>query len=158
MSKQNEPLLLTEKQNQSNPLFDPQALQRFVTENDELIFAKRSEEAILLFPNGQLVQQNKPPAQKRTTFHYVMKYYFKYVGLKNIPKVKQKNQRVFNNLVTKGVGAVYLIPETWAALKGDEQDLTEKQTEFLKVNQYKVYSYVKNWPLTPSYLNELTEN
>ena len=81
-----------------------------------------------------------------------IKYYFRYIGMKNVLKIEQENQHVFNNLVTKGVGVVNLVPETMAALKGDDQDLTEQQKQFLRVNKYKLYSYVKNHPITAKYL------
>lgn len=152
MSKQNNMTLLAERQVRPNPLFDPKALAKFVAENDDLIFAKVDRQAMWLFPSGQLVQSNKENNQKRRVCHYYIKYYFRYIGMKNVLKIEQENQHVFNNLVTKGVGVVNLVPETMAALKGDDQDLTEQQKQFLRVNKYKLYSYVKNHPITAKYL------
>ncbi|MCI1954330.1 MAG: hypothetical protein LKJ37_05045 [Ligilactobacillus acidipiscis] len=152
MSKQNNTTLLAERQERSNPLFDPKALTRFIAESDDLIFVKSSRQAIWLFPNGQLVQPNEKDDQERTVCHYAIKYYFRYIGIENGLKIEQENRHIFNNLVTKGVGVVNLVPETKAALKGNDQDLTEQQKEFLKINKYKLYSYVKNHPITANYL------
>ncbi|GBG93558.1 hypothetical protein LFYK43_00170 [Ligilactobacillus salitolerans] len=132
---------------EKNPLFDQQALRNFVAANDDLTFTQHSQDAILLFPDGQLIRPLKEQDGKRTTYHYVMKYYFRQIGLPKVPEIKRQNQRLFNNLVTKGVGVVNLIPETWSALKGDQQDLTVTQKEFLEDHQYQVFSYVKNKPL-----------
>ncbi len=155
MSKQNVLKLQARSQIQSNPLFDPQALEKFVSDSAELNFVGQSGKAILLFPDGKLVEPNRAGDKNRTTYHYVMKYYFSYIGLKKVPEIKQKDQRAFNNLVTKGVGAINLIPETWSALKGDQQDTTVEQKQFLEKNQYKLYSYVKNEPITTTYLKRI---
>jgi len=158
MSKQSDSTMLADRHTYSNPLFDPKALAKFVAADDDLKFADHSEEAIWLFPNGQLVQPKEKDDEQRTTYHYVIKYYFKYVGLKQVPEVEQKDKYTFNNLVTKGAGVVNLIPETWSALKGDQQDLTETQRKFLQSQRYKVYSYVKNHTITPEYLTKIGAN
>lgn len=157
MGKQNDSTLLAERQIRPNPLFDPKALKNFVAERSDLIFAKSSRRALWLFPNGQLVRSNEESDQERMVYHYIIKYYFKHVGIENGPEIERKSKHVFNNLVTKGVGVVNLVPETGAALKGDSQDLTEQQKDFLQANNCQLYSYVKNQPVTDHYLTKINK-
>ena len=127
-------------------MYNPDVLDKFVEETGEY-FTDNLSDAMYLFPDGRMTCSTY--FGSRVDDHNVLENYFDLINRQDVIDLKHKNIADYNNIVTQVLGVVTIVPESREILKGNKQELTNKQIKAIAKGGrgFSVDDYVENYPI-----------